>query len=72
MLDAVDLPERFKAAQPLLLRQIAVRGGMKEGEGSEGGGREIECRSKGGREVRGRVSGGGVRERTYFDYNELW
>ena len=37
MLDAVDLPERFKAAQPLLLRQIAVRGGVREG-GSEGGG----------------------------------
>ena len=34
MLDAVDLPERFKAAQPLLLRQIAVRG--------EGGSREWE------------------------------
>ena len=60
MLDAVDLPERFKAAQLLLLRQIAVRGERGEGEGggvrewergvreSEGG--ENECRSKGGRE----------------------
>ena len=54
MLDAVDLPERFKAAQLLLLRQIAVRGegggeGVGEGsEESEGG--ENECRSKGGKE----------------------
>ena len=41
MLDAVDLPERFKAAQLLLLRQIAVSeggggGGEGVGEGSEG------------------------------------
>jgi len=38
VLDAVDLPERFKAAQLLLLRQIAVSegGGEGVGEGSEG------------------------------------
>ena len=29
VLDSVDLSERFKAVQPLLLRQIAVSGGRK-------------------------------------------
>ena len=52
MLDAVDLPERFKAAQPLLLRQIAVRGeggegGVRKGVG-RGGVREREVRVRGG------------------------
>ena len=55
MLDAVDLPERFKAAQLLLLRQIAVSEGGGGGREWEGGGREREggeneCRSKGGGE----------------------
>ena len=56
MLDAVDLPERFKAAQPLLLRQIAVRG--RRGEGGVGV-REWE---RGARRVREGKMSVGVRE----------
>ena len=50
MLDAVDLPERFKAAQPLLLRQIAVRGGNEGGRGEGGRGVREEKLSAGVRE----------------------